>query len=479
MKNLTHQDIRFLVESGKLMPKRSDDSKSIIFPGKPPRVNDKHHSGCGSHPAGYPVLNTCNVIDLDNIFPFIIMKDNTKKYLMPECFYHVFNADNLDSYNHLEEKFKKWGNIAKIYISEDIKDDSISDVEIELLSVFRDIYADYVIEKYPDLNIVSKDFFELLNNDNLYRIILHDNMNVIFSGLTSLESIYQYIFDNVIENEHNLFKFEEDIITKFCNNDIIMNQVANIRVHILNFWSDIIFHKYEKKYKNDSPILGHLMKHLYSYKDKYPSDIVSLLYWLDVYDISVLKKDLLFFFNNVHHQEFVETIGKILEPHNIPSKKSSFLYVQPTQSIYKKTIVLDINNIREKLKSSLLGTETLMAIIATSFKQDEKNYCDIIYEINVDEEFIKFHIEANDKHTAEQLSKNFLSYIESSMSPLFLNQDIIRKLINHQKHTTRTKYEQDAYIMDTYTQIKNKFLLNAQLQDDLPQSTVKMKNNKI
>lgn len=465
MKILSENDIKFLVESGLLMPAIKGYEETKVYPGKEACISVSYKKI-----AGYPIVVSTHH-DVSDLFPSI----NNEEYLFPQRLNDILqDKENgwLETQPLFKASLKKWGEIAYGYIKSDPSRNSIEPFEKDLLTSFRQAYAVYLCTNHESINFCDDTILKLIVSGAEYRSVLNDYMRDIYDSLPSRDFIVKYISDNILKNTDDIIAFEKAIINK---NAYPYNTTgASIKPAML--WTEIITEKYNEKYMGPSPLLDVLREKLYDSKEK---DINYAFSWLEVYDISVIKEDLLYFFNKSNNSSVMTYVKYKLQKHNELPDSSSILLKQNIQTVSKKTIQLDANSIRKKVNHHLYATEKLIEIIITAFKQDEKDYSYIGSEIIFHDSVINVYIESPNKKTTQELSENFLCYIQASISEVFLTEDMTEKISNHMYKTEHEKYENDINIMASYKQIKNSFLFNKQLQDDLPEPRNKSRLNKI
>lgn len=475
MRNFTNQEIKFLVESGFLMPLGKKISKNH-YPSKKPRKE---------YPVGYPLLiDKKSFINQNSNFPtcflqkydFLNQEDEpnfSNFYLLPYGIQDMidFNVDN----HTLTKKLKEWINLSEIFILENTTEEQEQQLEIELLKLFREMYFLYLVDRKIVLSPVEKIFFELDDQGQTYRTILNKDFPKAFEDINHSSAP---LLSSIIHTTDDLIHFENSVI----ENPSIANDFCSIRSGMLYLWADLLTYKsLNGSYHIESPFFHQFKDSLFRlhYNSISPDVTINVLEWLTYYDFSLLKDifiNILFNSNKIKLNTYIE--DKLKLHNSLPDISPQLVLEKNHCIIYQENFSFNFGLIKNHVNNSLFAGESLIAIVEKAFLKDEKDCYRINYKRSATENIIYFSIEALSQSILHNLVSKLLVYIQVVLSPEFLDYDMITLLCKYGENSPiRKLHENDTNVMEKFLNVKEKTFLRNKLEKKLvpKKSTEKVK----
>lgn len=474
MRNFTNEEIKTLVDNGFIMP-ASEKYHIRYYPKKTSKFA----------PVGYPVIFDKNeFLKCNNDFPVTLLKEYHftfesqgkyyhNSYLIPNGLQDLvnFNSDNVELFNKLQE----WIALSELFILEETTGKKQQQIEIDLLKLFRELYFLYILDRKTNFSPTDNLFFDLFDNGQSYRHIIKKYIPHLFASFNNQPDT----FNIITETTENLILFEKFAI---ANTKEHHASFCNIRYNLLNLWSYLL----EKKslvgsYNIASPFYQNFKNALlhFNYNRCAIKDTIYLLEWLNPYDFSLLKDiylELLKKSNKVALSNYVKE--KLTLNNALPQLSQELVIKQVSSLVYKHTFTFDFSLIKSYVNDHLYAGQCLVAIVEKAFRENELDCSKVAWQHLKKDNVIIFLIETVQKNKTEELNKKLIIYMNTVLSPEFLDEAMVKLLCKHASNAyTRKDYENSKGVMSKYLNLKDKFLLKAKLEKKLvsKKSTEKIK----
>lgn len=476
MRNFTTEELKFLVDNGYLMPAEEKYYKKGY-----PTKNKKQQ-----HPVGYPILiDKEKFIEKNYNFPDIGLKLYNFKFVEHgNCFKDFYLVPNglqdMINFNknpELHTLLQKWIGLSEIFILENTTGEKEQQLEIDLLKLFREIYYLYIINRQLDLSPIHSLYFNLAEQGQYYREMLYKNFPKAFEDINHSN---MPLLNSIIETSDDLIQFETSIIQNSQRRGY--NSYCSIRIGMLQIWNTLLNYKSLKSsYKIESPFFHKFKEHLFSlkYNRISPDVTINVLEWLFLYDFSLIKDIYIKILQNSNKKPLNLFIEEKLKLHNcLPEVSKHLVRSQKTIIIYQELFSFDFGYIKTHVNNHVYAGECLVAIVEKAFREHEKNCSRVSWQHFDTENVVEFLIETLDQAMLPDLISTLISYINTALSPEFLDEPTIKLLCKHPSNAfSRKLYENDKKVMEKYLNLKDKIVLKNKLEKKLvpKKSTEKVK----